>query len=125
MQNVIAEDNVVLGAPAGDQAIAIAGGPNGTTAFSSPRRRVWQWPHGPFNETRPEEDEAETLISTVARPELRQVQAVCFKMHAHYACTLCLPIMLAHGEHILARLRTASLGIVMLLQVPQLATVGA
>ena len=78
----------MFGAPAGDQAIAVAPGPNGTTAFASPRLRIWQWPDGPFNETRPDVDEAGTLIRTVARPELLQVQAVRFIMHVHHACLL-------------------------------------
>ena len=78
MQNVTVEDNTINGAPAGDQTIAIAKHPRGAIALSSPRLRVWQWPNGPFNMTSEETEEAETLILTVARPELRDIQAVRF-----------------------------------------------
>lgn len=74
--NVTLDDNTINGAPAGDQAIAIAKNPRGATAASSPRLRVWQWPGGPFTMTSAEVDETETLIMTVGRPELRDIQEV-------------------------------------------------
>lgn len=82
VQDVTVEDNTINGAPAGDQAIAIANNPRGTTALSSPRLRVWQWPGGPFGMTGEETEEAESMILTVARPELRDIQAVWFNASA-------------------------------------------
>lgn len=83
IQNVTLDDNTINGAPAGDQAIAIAKNPRGATAASSPRLRVWQWPGGPFTMTSAEVDETETLIMTVGRPELRDIQEVRSTMPSH------------------------------------------
>ena len=74
MQNTTIEDNVVLGQPAGDQAVAIS--LVETEIFASPQMRVWVWPEGPFVMSAPEVEVAEAVINSVARPVLRSIQDV-------------------------------------------------
>ena len=76
MQNTTIEDNVVLGQPAGDQAVAIS--LVETEIFALPRMRVWVWPEGPFVMTEPDVGVARAVITSVARPVLQSIQGVRF-----------------------------------------------
>eukprot|EP00892_Ulva_mutabilis_P000474 jgi/Ulvmu1/10427/UM062_0023.1 len=67
--NMTVENNVVLGEPAGDRAVAIQ--PSGTEVLASPQMTVWQWPNGPFMPSDPERVAvAEVLLTSEMRPLL-------------------------------------------------------
>lgn len=78
VQDVVIEDNVINGQPAGNQAIAVARGAQRDTAYAEPRTSVWQWPGGPTIPTAAEGATAAFLEGTVApvAAALRSAQQV-------------------------------------------------
>lgn len=71
---MLIEDNVVLGEPAGNQAVSIS--PNGTEAYASPRLELWQWPDGPAVMSDEDTSIARFIIENIARPQLETIQNV-------------------------------------------------
>lgn len=88
MQDVSFEGNVVAGAPAGDQTVAVARVAPRPTVYSIPPINVWQWPGGPTTMTEPELGSEEFFSSDVARVNAamraaQQVRARLARMHVH------------------------------------------